>query len=145
MSGLLTAVEARLRELSGLKQVAGAVSWAQLQDSGKVPPAHQQPAAFVVPLGETAGPQHNATGAHRQRLTLSVGVVLLVGTRNDPHGEAAVDAVKPLADTLRDYLTGWVPTGGEALRYRRGHVVGFHQSTVFWLAEFETGELLRKP
>jgi len=141
---MMDAIEDRLTAMDPFKRVAAAVSFAELQQSGRVPQGHQLPAAFVVPMDETAGGQRHGAGAHRQQLTQTIGVVLIVGARNDARGDKALDQVKPLADRVRDDLTGWPPTDRAApLAYRRGRVAGFQQGAVFWLAEFTTTELLR--
>lgn len=141
---MMDALEDRLTALGAFTRVAAAVSFAELQNSGRVPQAHQLPAAFVVPMDETAGGQRHASGAHRQQLSQTVGVVLIVGARNDARGERALDQVKPLADRVRDHLIGWPPAPDAApLAYRRGRVAGFQQGAVFWLAEFTTTQLLR--
>lgn len=141
---LLAQIETRLRTLAELKQVAGAVSFAALQDSGKLPPPHRQPAAWVVPVSEQASANRLAAGAHRQRVRVTFGVVLGLGQRNDPHGEAAVDQAKPLADLVRGHLAGWTPDGFETVAYRQGRALGYVQGWVWWLAEFETGETISR-
>lgn len=142
-------VIARLRATIGpdgsgiLRHVAGAAEYAALDAP---PPQARQPAAFVLPLAEVAGPNGLATGPVRQRITATIGVVLLATSLRDPRGEAAADQLGPLCAALRAALIGWQPTvEHDPIEFRRGALVDITEGTLAWQDQFETAITVRFP
>ena len=96
------------------------------------------PAAFVIPLGESA--ERSATTlVTRQRITHNVGVVLAVSNRRDAAGAAALSELAPLRLALRAALVGWAPDAaeGEPLQFERGRLLRLAgDGRLWWMDEF---------
>lgn len=126
-----------------LRHVAGAAEYAALQAP---PPQARQPAAFVIPLSEVGGPNTLAAGPVRQRITATVGVVLLVTVLRDPRGEAAAFALGPIYAAVRGVLVGWQPSAAhDPMEFRRGRLIDISEGTLAWQDEFETSITVRFP
>lgn len=136
----LSDIRARLKTAPELKLVQGA---AELRKTATAPAAHNMPAAWVVPLAETAGP-NKAINAHRQGLAVRFGVVLAVGDRADPRGEAASDALDEVKDAVHRVLVGWSPPGADAaIDYVGGEVMEVETAALWWLAKYSVTDILR--
>jgi len=139
------AIQERLRQLTALGSVAGAVNFAAVHDSGKLPPTNPQPACWVLPLGESASANANVTGTIRQQVTVEIGVLLALRRPSDARGDEGLDAVLPVHHAVLRHLVGWAPADHGAITYAGAESQGFVQQYVFWLARFQTRRLLQQP
>lgn len=126
-----------------LRTVAGAAEYAALDAP---PPQARQPAAYVLPLGEVAGANGLAAGPVRQRITATLGLVLLVTNLRDPRGQASADMLAPLLAAARGALVGWQPSAEhDPMEFRRGRLIDISEGTLAWQDEFETSITVRFP
>ncbi len=103
---MMDAIEARVRsQVTALRLVAGAGEYAQLN----APPREKLPAAYVLPMDDTARPNSMASMVLRQEITRRVAVVILATNARDPRGDAAAAALEPLVYAMRAALVGWTP------------------------------------
>ncbi len=115
---LVQATIARLEaEVAELVSVRGALDFAELVKAGAVP--HRTPAAFVLPLALDAEPNALLGGDHVQRLTETVGVVVVVRAAGAVAGGvletgAPATSLVALRAAVRRALAGWQPDGAEA-------------------------------
>lgn len=141
---MLAEVQARLTaQVPALKHVAGAAEFAALQAN---PPKHLQPAAYVIPLADTAGDNQAATGATIQRVTERFAALLALGNLGDARGEAATEAMEAIRAAVRDALVAWAPTAdhSQAL-FAGGRIIGLRDAVVWWQDDFRADSTIRKP
>lgn len=144
---MISAVITRLSSTIGpdgsgtLRTVAGLAEYSRLQAP---PPEARQPAAYVIPLSEAAGPNMLAASVVRQRIAATCGVVLLVSSLRDARGQAAVDLLGPLLDAVRSTLVGFQPTDAhDPMEFRRGRLIDISEGALAWQDEFETAVTVR--
>lgn len=136
---MLAEIQARLAVAAAptVKSVAGAAEFAAAAKNA--PPRERQPAAFVIPVAETAGPSR-LVNAVRQQVAARIGVVLAIGGHADPRGEGAAEDIEAVRKSVRDALLGWAPTADdEPLTFVRGAAVAFKDGVLWWLDEFQSG------
>lgn len=80
---MLQAVIGRLKTLPALKSVETAVDLAAIEQA----PSAQTPAAYVIPIAESAAP-NAMVGAVSQEVATRIGVVLVVRRAADARGVA---------------------------------------------------------
>src|SRR5690606_38800702 len=98
----LAPIAERLRaQVPALKLVAGAADFLAAEGRLTI-----DPAAFVLPVAEAAGPNRLSVGAVRQPLTFTFGVVLALKTPGAA-SERQLDALTPLRLAVRRALVGW--------------------------------------
>jgi hypothetical protein len=134
---MIAEVIARLQTtvMPPLKLVQGAVEYAALTAP---PPAARQPAAYVMPLGGTPGP-NTLAGHIRQRMQESIGVVILLGNLRDVRGDAAMDAIEPVYRAVRAALVGFVPDPAyEAFLLGPARLLDFADGVIAWQESFST-------
>lgn len=106
------------------------------------PPAY--PAAYVLPLAETASPNTRATGGHVQQVSMSVAVVILCRAAQDPSGAAAVTDLAALRLAVRDALLGWTPDGAsDGYEYTGGELLRAEGGSVWWQDTYTASYYLR--
>lgn len=136
---MLAEIEARLTAaaMPPLRQVAGA---AEFQAAARqAPPRERQPAAYVIPVAETGGPNRLAN-AVRQQVAARIGVVLALGNLADPRGQGATRALEDVRGAVRAALVGWAPTDADdPLTFTRGAAVAFRDNVLWWLDEYQSG------
>lgn len=140
---MLATVEARLKTNAlSLKKIDGVVNLeAALK---KPPPKDKQPAAFVLPVSDTAG-QNNLVNAVSQRIAETFGVVLCLGNLSDSVGGTATEKLEAIKIEVMDALINWEPTAAhDPVTYKSGRVVAMHNGVVWWLLEFNTAHHYRK-
>jgi hypothetical protein len=138
---LLARLEANARP--PLRQVEGAGEYAALTAP---PPLARQPAAFVIPLTETGGPNNLAAGPVRQRIAQTFGVVLLLGNLRDARGQSAAAALVGVQQAVRAALIGFQPTADhDPIEFRRGQLIDIAEGALAWQDEFETAITMRYP
>lgn len=120
--------------------VDGVAQFAQLRTE---PPVW--PAAYVLPLAETAAPNAYASGAVSQEVTLSIAVVIICRAVQDPAGAAAIADLAALRRAVRDALLGWEPEGAaDGFEFAGGELLRAEAGAVWWQDTFTTSYHLRK-
>lgn len=110
------------------------------------PPVARLPAAYVIELSDSAGPNGLVTGGIRQRLTRGFGVVLIVSALRDAKGGAAAVSLRPLREALQQALLGFQPDDAhEPITYARGRLLAAERGFLSWQDEFSTLTTLRGP
>lgn len=130
----LTPVIAHLKtQLVALKSIGGAADL-----DAAIEGTVAMPAAFVLPLGESATPSE-LTMVTRQRITHSFGVVHVVANRRDAQGAAALVDLATLRYRLRAALVGWVmdAASGEPVQFTGGRLLRLDSNgRLWWIDEF---------
>jgi hypothetical protein len=102
------------------------------------------PAAYVLPLIETAGPQ-TAMGESVQEHECTFGVTIVVRHAGDASGARAVNALGPLRDAVSGVLTGWQPPDCMSLvAFVSGQLVDFQDGATIWRDDFAVKRLVRR-
>ena len=102
------------------------------------PSRHLQPAAFVIPLADSAG-RNLLIGVVRQKVTSRFGVAIALGNVRDSRGEAAAEDIEAARDAVIAALLGWPPMPGyEACTYAQGRAFDVRDQVFWWLSEFNT-------
>jgi phage virion morphogenesis protein len=137
---LVSLVE-RLREIPELKSnVAGMASYLRAVDAG----LRSVPAAFVVPLNETAGANPYGSQIVQQAIAPRIGVILAVQNKFDATGGRATDDVEALRVAVRTKLLGWAPGDGLApLEFGGGGLLDFDDTVLFWQDDYVTQSVIR--
>lgn len=117
---------------SGWVLIAGA---AELDAAIDTTPA--VPAAYVLPLAETAEPSDLAS-LHSQRIAQGFAVVICVANLRDARGAAAAGDLHTRRMAVRAALLGWAPdlADGEAVSFAAGRLLKFEQQRLWWTDEF---------
>ena len=111
--------------VSGFKLVGGAIDFQAAVESN--PKA--VPACFVIPMREQPGPSI-AADILQQKVTVTIGVILVVRNLGDQIGAAAGADLEQLRRAVREQLYGWTPDPvfdpfergmGQLLAFRDGH------------------------
>ena len=131
----LTPVIARLQAtLTGFKSIGGS---AELDAVIDLKPA--TPAAFVLPLAESAV-HTDLTGGTHQRISQRFGVLLCVSNVRDPKGAQALTDLATLRTQLRTALVGWIADAAtqEPAHFVAGRTLKMDgDGRLWWLDEFE--------
>lgn len=138
MPSLLEAVEARLRShpATARMDVHGAATLAAAE-------AEQRRDGLFVFLASERSEASEAVGRTAQRRTSTVGVALAATAQRDRRGRAGMDRVDAMSQAVLTALVGWRPTDGHGpMEHRRGDVLSWGRSTVWWGMEFETEDFV---
>ena len=123
-----------------LRLVDGAVEYAALNAP---PPLAKMPAAYVIPVSATAGPNGLANGV-RQRVEETIGVIILAAKLTDPRGNAAAQSIDAVSNTIRAALVGWQPGAiWEQTVMGDAALVDFDDGVVAWRETFSSAYQLR--
>jgi hypothetical protein len=127
----------RLKE-QGLKRVHGVLELMALKTTPILP------AFYVVPDGETAGPNRLDGGAHSQKTEFRFGVVIMIEGAA-ANQDRASDQLAGLQDEVIAALLGWThPEGALGCDYVGARMLSVSGSTLSWMVSFRTGRLIRK-
>ncbi len=129
----VTPIITRLRaQLTGWVAIAGAADAAAAVENSPATPA-----AYVVPLAETADAP-DLVGVHHQRLMQEFGVVIVVSNLREPTGAAAAAELAARRLAVRAALLGWVPDAstGETVAFVAGRLLEFRDQRLWWTDEF---------
>jgi hypothetical protein len=130
----VSAIVARLKaQTTVFRQIAGAAELAAVLAGGLV----AAPAAFVLPLAESAEP-NLLLRATRQRIVQGFAVVICVQNLQDARGGAALATLAPLRLLVRSALAAYVPdaTTGEPIQITGGRLLKMDNVQLFWSDEF---------
>jgi hypothetical protein len=137
----LAPIIARLKgEASVLRFVGGAADLPAATEELK-----QHPAAFVIPLTDSASRNGDATGSVTQQVTVRFGVLLAVQNLRDARGEAALTTLTPVRLAVRDALVGFVPEGYEdPCEIVGGRIMQLNDRVLWWQDDFLSMFIYRK-
>lgn len=121
------------------RKVATAANFAAARDDLK-----QVPAAYVLPMNDTAAPNALGGGAVLQQVKERFGVALAVSNLRDASGVAAQVEFERLRRLVIDALLGFVPGAGyEPVEYAGGSLLAIDASVLWWQLSFTTGYIER--
>ena len=119
----------------GLKLCAGAADFQAAVERGN-PPA--TPAAYVIPLNETAGKNPVLPDVHQQ-VAVTVGIVLVARNVADATGAATQQDMETLRSATKAKLLGWSPaTGYDVLERAGSHLLAFRDGHMWWQDAYTT-------
>ena len=138
----LEPVITRLKEVSALALVGGAADFGKAIES-----LQKYPAAFVLPAREDAEPNEMMSQLVQQLVTSEFAVVVAVRNLSDRDGRAAIESLEPVRHAVRDALLNWQPTideeEAEGCEFRRGEIVRFEASFLWWQDTYSTRYIIR--
>lgn len=123
-----------------LQLVQGAAEFAALASP---PPIHLRPAAYVLPLGFSAGP-NSLVNLVRQRGVTTIGVVILHSSLRDGRGENATVELDEICASVRRAMQGFQPRAEcEPFELGDGALLDVADGVVAWRETFVTAEQWR--
>lgn len=137
---MLREIRERLRAtlMPPFRILGGAGDFARLKNRPE-----QYPAAYVLPLDESAGESLLLNAVH-QEVAVRVGVLIATEQLADAGGAAAADHLQDLKAAVHGALVGWTPEGAsEPLLYAGGEIQEAPPGAVWWLAGYATATALR--
>ncbi len=137
---LLGPVADRIRaQVPDLRKVAGAAGFAAAREDLKA-----LPAAYVLPLGDSARP-NTLAGGISQQVVERFGVILAAGNARDARGDAANAALEGLRGAVLQALLGYQPAAEyDPVQYGGGRLLMLDAGVIWWQLEFTTGYYERK-
>lgn len=121
-------------------KVAGAASFAAAKEDLKNPPA-----AYVIPLADSARPNALDCGGVEQYVAERFGVVIAVDNKRDTRGDAVNAALEDKRGKVIAALLGICPGDGyDPVQYGGGQLLALDVTTIWWRLEFITGYTERK-
>lgn len=137
---LIAQVIARLQsQCPVLKMVGGASS---LERAMAGLPAF--PAAFVMPIKETADESPFMDQLTQQRVLTQFVVVLAVRNLADDEGVAAAGTLWEVRERVRDALLGWTPDAAESnIEFVGGELSAFENGFLWWEESYRTIQTYR--
>ncbi|WP_374653119.1 hypothetical protein [Dongia sp.] len=140
MENIIARLKAQVTALHGRVEDAGEL--ARLIAAGTAP--RQVPAGFVVPIGEDAEPAVDMSGTLRQRVTETIGIVLVNSVAGDASGAKSRAPLDLINDAVKTALVGWEPAPGcDLIEFRRSRLVGLQAGAVFIQTDVLTRWYLR--
>lgn len=130
-------------EVSDLAGAEDALQLADLLERGVLP--QRFPHAFVLPVGDDAEANVILTGAVRQRVVETVGVLLIDKHAGERTGGKVRAALEPIKAEVREALVGWAPDPDYSpLELVRTRLVGLAGGAAFVQLDFRTAWHLRQ-
>ena len=134
---------ARLKaHTTGLRAIGGAADLGAAMAGAVVAPS-----AYVIALSDESAEQAH-TGSYDESDLWEFGVVLVVSNLRDARGEAALAALAPLRQQVRQALAGWVPDAatGEPVGKTRGRLLRLDgDGRLWWMDQFRYLTFYRSP
>lgn len=121
-------------------RIAGAAAFEEgVQDNANL----RLPAAYVLPLEETAGEPESLNG-YRQAVESRFAVLVAIDNRADQRGQAAADQVADLRAAIFAAILNWQPFGdqGGEVQYQGGRFLAMDRARFWWQFEFTVVEEL---
>lgn len=135
---LLPLVEAKLKNISEVRDVQGAIDLSAVQSK----PIPVSPLLFVVPLTDDPGVNERTTSAQSkplQGVTHRIAVVMAIKNMADPYGAQGNSELELIKLRVREALHGWIPTPGyRSFELGRGGLIAMRDYTIYWQMEFKT-------
>lgn len=135
---------ARLKSNASLlgERVEGAASLSAFMASKELP--QTTPAAWIIPLNLGGGDAASSTGAHRQMLTRTIGVLWVMSYAGSAAGGEFTADLAAIEAEIIAALAGFVPIAGQgALRLIRSGIDAQEDGYFFWQTEFAFTDQLR--
>lgn len=103
---------------------------------------HRRDTVYVMYSDDAAGrDEADVVGTVRQLHTVGVDVVYAIGNHRSRDGDEAVEKIEAAREQILPALVGWEPPSADsAIVYRRGRVIRFTRSTLWWQDSFEVQE-----
>jgi hypothetical protein len=125
---------------SGLLKVGGAADFQRALEG-----VTTIPAAFVIPLAESAAENDFEMSIVQQEVSALFGVMLAVRNISDATGSAVQDALNALRMRVRDALVNWQPDPEwDPCTFAGGQLIGMRDQVLYWQDDFQTGYQIRK-
>lgn len=138
----LSNVVTRLRTalVGQVKSVGGSADFDAAADG-----AVATPAAFVMPISESAEENAYVSGLVSQRVQVEFAVLLVVSNRRDATGEAAMADLATLRQAVRASLLGWVPDpdSGSLMQYSSGRLLRLDDGRLWWADQYRVHTFIR--
>lgn len=137
---MIPAIVERLRmEVPRLRLIGGAAQLARARDGATV-----LPAAFVLPVAETAEANPYMDQGVQQKVSEDFVVLVAAQNVSDDEGAAALEALAPMRLAVRAALLGWQPDAdADNVEFVRGDLVEFQDSVLWWGDTYRTGHVIR--
>lgn len=125
-------------EQNGVVNVQAATDFASLSRA-----PDRLPATYVIPDSESAAENRMAAGAHDQKVTVDLLVVIvLAGERTSKQTR---DKLDEHCDKVQQALIAWAPPGASTpISYIGGRLLSVSGGSLYWGARFRTSYHLRK-
>ena len=134
------AIARLIAEAPVLKSVKGAADFAAAGMDG----VKQLPAAFVIPLAESAGEQQHATMSTQQGMRSTFGVILAAQNLRDARGDKALASIIELRRAVFAALYGWQPAEDfDPCEYSGGRILQLDNQVLWWQDDFVTQSIIR--
>lgn len=124
---MISEIIARLSALPDFKLVSGAAGFAAAADRNP----NATPALFVLRLSESAAPSP-VYARVEQRVSATVGIVIVVRNVSDAAGAAAGADLEALRAVVRSALLGWSPNGHDPLEFESAALLIFKDGHLWW-------------
>jgi hypothetical protein len=126
--------------VTDFRLVAGAANFAAAKDDLKMPPA-----AYVIPLSDSAQPNLLQGYSVEQHVVERFGVILAVSNVRDVRGDAVNAPLEALRKATIGCLLGYQPAADyDPIEYGGGKLLMLDVSVMWWQLEFLTGYYERK-
>ena len=123
------------RCLSFGERVAGAAEYKRLAESSNL----VMPAAYVIPLDDSAGEQQSEN-SYRQQITDAVAVVVVLSNTADERGQTPLATVRSIRKELWKALLGWKPDVEHGpIQYEGGQLLDLDRARMYYQFEFSAG------
>lgn len=123
-----------------LKSVKGAVDFAAAAVDG----VKQLPAAFVIPLSESAGEQQHASMSTQQTTRSLFGVIYAAQNLRDMRGEKALTGIIALRLAVFAAIYGWPPSADfDPCEFSGGRILQLTDQVLWWQDDFVTQSIIR--
>lgn len=120
-------------------KVSGAANFAVAREDLKTPPA-----AYVIPLADSASPNALGCGGFEQHVTERFAVVMALENKRDVRGDAVNAALEAKRNKVIGALLGFQPgIEYDPVQYGGGRLLALDVTTTWWQLEFLTGYLER--
>jgi hypothetical protein len=137
----LSSIVGRLRDRATvLRMVGGAVDLEAARRNGLA----TDPAAFVMPARDRVGDSPYMDGVVSQKVAAEFAVVLAVKNVADATGEAALDALAPVRNSVGAALLAWTPDNADShCEFVGGELATFGDGVLLWADSYRTSYTVR--
>ena len=102
------------------------------------------PCAYVVELSKSSEP-NKLFGGHSQRVTVQIGVMMIVSNQRDATGHAAHEDLQAVSLEVWNALCGWQPLDADVpIEHLAGRSSGSYDLNRFWADVFTASYHYRK-
>lgn len=124
-----------IKEAAGISEVGMTLDLVKVIERTPKKPVE----CYVFPVSETPGSNERASGPARQKLNITVGVVIGIKASNDSRGERSADKLESVRAAIRDSLFGWKPQEAKThFLLGKSQLIKMVPGGVWWLEQFTT-------